>query len=197
MLESRVYEVLRISPLPQPCIIPRMNPHLFTRLADGLDAFAEWCGRALAWSTLGIVLVTFTVVVLRYAFNLGWIAMQESVIYLHAAVFMLGAAYTLKRDAHVRVDIFYRDMGVEAKAWVDLIGACLLLLPLCVFMLWASWDYVASSWALHEGSREAGGLPWVYVLKTAIPLMAMLLLLQGLSQLLRSLAVLLAPQERA
>lgn len=171
-----------------------MNLHPLTRIADALDTLAEWTGRTVAWLTLGIVLVTFAIVLLRYAFNLGWIAMQESVLYLHATVFMLGAAYTLKQGGHVRVDIFYREMSPAAKAWVDLFGAALLLLPLCVFMLWVSWDYVANAWSLHEGSREAGGLPWVYVLKTAIPVMAVLLILQGISQILRSLVTLLGEE---
>ena len=161
----------------------------FTRVADVLDRLAELSGRAIAWLTLGVVLVTFLVVLLRYAFNLGWIAMQESILYFHAAVFMLGAAYTLKRGGHVRVDIFYRGMSPRARAWVDLVGATMLLLPVCTFMLWISWDYVATSWSLLEGSREAGGLPGVFLLKTVIPVMAVLLMLQGASQVFRSLAV--------
>jgi TRAP-type mannitol/chloroaromatic compound transport system permease small subunit len=171
-----------------------MPRHHLTRLADALDALAEWTGRAVAWLTLGIVLITFTVVLLRYAFNLGWIAMQESVLYLHALVFMLGAAYTLKQEGHVRVDIFYRKLSPVGRAWVDLIGAVLLLLPVCVFLFWVSWDYVASAWSIREGSRDSGGLPWVYVLKTAIPLMAVLLILQGVSQLCRSLSRLLGEE---
>jgi TRAP-type mannitol/chloroaromatic compound transport system permease small subunit len=168
-----------------------MNTRPLLVLADRLDALAEWTGRAVAWLTLGIVLITFAVVLLRYAFNLGWIAMQESVLYLHALVFMLGAAYTLKRDGHVRVDIFYRKLSPEGRAWVDLCGALFLLLPMCVFLFWVSGDYVASAWSIREGSRDAGGLPWVYLLKTVIPLMAALLILQGISQVCRSLALLL------
>lgn len=171
-----------------------MNPRPLLTLADRIDTFSEWTGRTVSWLTLGIVLFTFAVVLLRYAFNLGWIAMQESVLYLHAVVFLLGAAYTLKQDGHVRVDIFYRGMSPVAKAWVDLFGATLLLLPVCVFIFWSSWDYVGNAWSLQEGSREAGGLPWVYVLKTAIPAMAVLLILQGVSQVLRSLAVLLGEE---
>jgi TRAP-type mannitol/chloroaromatic compound transport system permease small subunit len=164
-----------------------------SRFADRLDRFAQGTGRLVAWLTLGVVLITFAVVVLRYAFSLGWIAMQESVLYLHAAVFLLGAAYTLQQGGHVRVDIFYREMGPRARAWVDLLGALLLLLPVSGFILWVSWDYVAVSWSLREGSREAGGLPGVFVLKTAIPVAAVLLLVQGLAQASRSLAVLLEP----
>jgi TRAP-type mannitol/chloroaromatic compound transport system permease small subunit len=171
-----------------------MNTRPLLVLAERLDTLAEWTGRAVAWLTLGIVLITFAVVVLRYAFNLGWIAMQESVLYLHATVFMLGAAYTLKQGAHVRVDIFYRKLSPTARAWIDLCGVLFLLLPVCVFLFWVSGDYVASAWSYREGSREAGGLPWVYVLKTVIPLMAALLILQGVSQLCRSLAQLLGEE---
>ncbi len=152
-----------------------------------LEAIAEWSGRAVAWLTLGMVLVTFLVVLLRYAFDLGWIAMQESVTYMHAVVFMLGAAYTLKHDGHVRVDIFYRAFSPRTRAWVDLFGVLVLLLPTCGFILWIGWDYVASSWSVSEGSREAGGLPGVFLLKGLILLMPALLLLQGIASVLRDL----------
>jgi TRAP-type mannitol/chloroaromatic compound transport system permease small subunit len=168
-----------------------------SRLAGRLDQLSEWTGRSIAWLTLGMVIVTFTVVVLRYLFNIGWIAMQESVTYMHALVFMLGAAYTLRHDGHVRVDIFYQKFGPRGRAWVDLFGTLLLLMPVTLFITWISWEYVASSWALQEGSRETGGLPGVYLLKTAIPLMAVLMLLQGTSLALRSLLVLLGHEEDA
>ena len=159
------------------------------QLADRIERLSEWSGRAVSWLTLAMVLVTFLVVVLRYAFDLGWIALQESITWMHALVFLLGAAYTLRHDGHVRVDIFYRRRSPRGRAWTDLLGALLLLIPVCGFILWISWDYVAESWRLHEGSREAGGLPGVFLLKTAIPVMATLLLVQGLAQVLRSIAV--------
>jgi TRAP-type mannitol/chloroaromatic compound transport system permease small subunit len=164
------------------------------RLFDGLN---ERIGRAVAWLTLGMVLVTFAVVVLRYVFNVGWIAMQESVTYMHALVFLLGAAYTLRHDGHVRVDIFYRKMGPRAQAWVDLLGALLLLTPVCIAIIWVSWGYVASSWSLLEGSRETGGLPGVFLLKSTILAMAGLMILQGLSQAAHSALVLLGHPEYA
>ena len=163
-------------------------------LANRLDAFAEWTGRFVAWLALALVLVTFAVVVLRYVFQIGSIGLQESILYLHASLFLLTAAYTLKHDAHVRVDIFYRKFSVERKAWADLFGALFLLLPVCLFLFWVSWDYVAMAWSLHEGSREAGGLPYVYLLKTLIPVAIVLLSLQGISQVLHSLAILLGPE---
>jgi len=171
---------------------------LATRIITGIDTLNTWIGQTVAWLTLAMVLVTFLVVVLRYGFNMGWIALQESIFFMHAIVFLLGAAYTLKRDGHVRVDIFYRDMRPQTQAWVNLLGALLLLMPTCGFIFWVSWFYVAESWAVQEGSREAGGLPGVFLLKTTILIMAAQLLLQGIAQALRSVLTLAghAAQER-
>jgi len=159
-------------------------------IVQTIDRINDVIGRGIAWLTLVMVLVTFMVVVLRYTFSIGWIAMQESVIYLHALVFMLGAAYTLKQNTHVRVDIFYEKMSARTKAWVDLSGALLLLAPFCLFIIVISWNYVGLSWSLLEGSRDAGGLPAVFLLKTTIPVMAGLLMLQGIAQALRSILIL-------
>ncbi len=150
-------------------------------LCDAIDAFNERIGRITAWALLLMVGVTFLVVVLRYGFNFGRIALQESTTYLHAFVFMIAGAYTLKHNEHVRVDIFYQDMSPRNKAKVDLFGSVFLLLPFTLFILWVSFDYVLKSWQLLEQSREAGGLPFVYILKSFIPVMAGLLFLQALS----------------
>lgn len=158
------------------------------RLARFLDAFSDITGRTVAWLTAAMVLVTFLVVVLRYAFDWGSIGLQESVTYLHGMVFMLGAAYTLRHDGHVRVDIFYRKLSPKGQAMVNLLGSLLLLLPVCLYILVESWPYVVSSWDVHEGSREAGGLPGVFVLKSLIVLMPILLILQGLADALHALA---------
>jgi TRAP-type mannitol/chloroaromatic compound transport system permease small subunit len=147
-------------------------------------------GRSISWLTLLMVIITFLVVVLRYVFSSGWIAMQESIIYMHSIVFMLGVAFTLKQNGHVRVDIFYERMGPRSRAWVDLLGAIFLLMPFCLFIILISWNYVSLSWSLLEGSRDAGGLPAVFLLKTTIPVMAMLLMLQGVAQGLRSILLL-------
>ena len=160
-------------------------------IARRIDSLNETVGRAISWLTLTMVVVTFTVVVLRYLFNIGWIAMQESVTYMHAVVFMLGAAYTLKHSGHVRVDIIYRARSRRVQAWIDLVGALLLLLPVCLFIGWISWEYVAASWSVHETSQEAGGIPAVFLLKSVILVMAVLLILQGISQALTSLMELL------
>jgi TRAP-type mannitol/chloroaromatic compound transport system permease small subunit len=154
-----------------------------------LQSFSEWTGRVVAWLSLPMVILTFVIVVLRYAFDLGWIWMQESVVWMHAAVFMLAAAYTLKRDDHVRVDIFYRKMSIRRKALVDVLGTLLFLLPVSIFLIATSWDYVAVSWSIREGSREAGGLPFpcVPLLKSVIPLTAFLLMLQGVAIIIENL----------
>lgn len=152
------------------------------RVIDGFE-------RGVHFLTLLMVLVTFAVVVLRYGFDLGWIAMQESVSYLHAANFMLGAAFTLRHDAHVRVDIFYQKFGPRGRAWVDLLGTVLLLLPVCIFILVASRDYVREAWQLMEGSQEAGGIPAVWLLKSLLLAMPVLLILQGLAIAGRCLAI--------
>jgi TRAP-type mannitol/chloroaromatic compound transport system permease small subunit len=155
-------------------------------LIAALDGVNAWVGRVVAWLTLFMVLVTFLVVVLRYAFDMGWIAMQESVTYMHATLFMLGAAYTLQRDGHVRVDIFYQRLSRRGRAWVDLLGTLVLLVPVSVYIAWSGWDYVMDAWAIGEGSREAGGIPGVYILKTLILGMPFLVLLQGLAVTLRN-----------
>ena len=142
-----------------------------------------------------MVLVMFSVVILRYIFNEGSIALQESVTYMHAVVFMLGAAYTLKNDGHVRVDIFYSKMSDRNKAIVNFSGNLLLLLPVCIFIVWSSWDYVTESWRLKESSREAGGLPWIYLLKTSILIMAFLLILQALAGMMRNITHIINPAE--
>lgn len=159
----------------------------FTRLIDNLN---RYLGRILAWLTLAMVLVTFTVVVLRYGFNEGSIALQESVMYLHSFVFLGAAGYTLLYDNHVRVDIFYAKMSERGQAWVNLLGAIFLLLPTFGFIFWISWDYVGRSWALLEGSPEVGGLNLVYILKTAIPALAVVMTLQGLSQIAHNILIL-------
>lgn len=177
-------------------------------LHDRVSRVNAAIGRAVAWLTLAMVAITAGVVALRYGLGRGSIALQESVTYLHCMVFMLGAAMTLHQGGHVRVDILYRDWSARRRALVDLLGSLLLLAPFAVFTLWTSWDYVARSWAIRESSMEAGGIPAVYLLKSLIPIMAAMLLAQGLADALRNALVLagveptappqprLAPEER-
>ena len=156
----------------------------FQRSVQVIDSLNERVGRFVSWLTLALVLVTFCIVVLRYLFNLSWVMMQESIIYLHALIFMLGAAYTLKHEGHVRVDIIYQRCTPVVKAWIDLLGTLCLLLPVAGFILWISWEYVIDSWDILEGSRNSGGLPFVYLLKSCLLIMSGLLILQGLSLLM-------------
>jgi TRAP-type mannitol/chloroaromatic compound transport system permease small subunit len=155
-----------------------------------IDQFNDLLCKLVSWLTLLMVLLVFAIVVLRYGFNLGWIAMQESALYLHAVVFLLGAAHTLKADEHVRVDIFYRKASPRGQAWIDILGTMLLLIPVNLYILIVSWNYAAKSWELLEGSGEAGGLPLVFVLKSLIPLFALTMLLQGIAQILTKMPLL-------
>lgn len=154
-------------------------------LIDNIERFIDWSGRAVSWLTLLMVIVTFIVVVLRYVFDIGWIALQESITYMHAMVFLVGASWAMQHDAHVRVDIFYSRFSTRTKAWVDLFGSLLLLLPVMIFIAWISWEYVIDSWEVLEGSREAGGLPAVFLLKSLIVVLAIMLILQALVQIMR------------
>ena len=136
--------------------------------AAAIDSLNLRIGHAIAWLTLSMVLVQFTVVVLRYVFGLGFIWMQEGILYLHGTMFMVGASYALLRDGHVRVDVFYRDASSRFKAWVDLLGSLFLLIPVCGLIFWSSWPYVKMSWIALEGSMETSGIQAIFLLKTVI-----------------------------
>ena len=164
-------------------------------VAEKIDNFTEKLGRGSAWLSLAMVLVTLLIVVLRYMFQVGSIALQESIMYINALVFSLGAAYTLKEQGHVRVDIFYSKFSPRAKAVVDIVGVCLFLFLTLGFIAWSSWDYVAVSWRIRESSTEASGLPIVYLLKSTIFLLVGLLALQGVSELIKSVRVLVAGEK--
>ncbi len=155
-----------------------------------IDAINEFVGRTVSWLTLAMVLVTFLVAVLRYGFNWGLVWIQESYVWMHGIVFMLGAGYTLLHEGHVRIDILYRSASPRYKAWVDLLGSIFLLLPVVVTVFIVSWPYVMESWAKLEESREAGGLPGLFLLKTVILLFCVLVGLQGVSLALRSWRIL-------
>jgi TRAP-type mannitol/chloroaromatic compound transport system permease small subunit len=161
-------------------------------IADAIDRLNSTIGRSAAWLCLAVVMIQFAVVVLRYVFGIGSIWLQESIVYSHAALFQLAAAWTLRNNGHVRVDIFYSSASPRAKAAVDLLGACFLLIPFAGAILYFSLPYVARSWSIFEGSRETSGLPLVFLLKTLIPVFAAMLILQGLSQAIRAYGVLSA-----
>lgn len=170
-------------------------------LIRGLEAVTEMTGRCTSWLAPLMVLATCAVVVLRYVLGQGSVALQESVTYMHAALFLLGAGYALKHQHHVRVDIFYRRFSPVGRHWVDALGGLVFLLPLAVFTGWISKDFVLSAWRIREQSADAGGLAWVYLLKTLIPAFALSLLVQVLAETLRHLLALMgyritSPEDR-
>lgn len=154
-----------------------------------LDALSMRVGKAVAWLTFAMVAITFVIVVMRYVFGAGLIWMQQALTWMHAVVFMLGAAYTLQADEHVRIDIFYRTMNERRRAWVNLAGVVLFVFPFCGYLLYVSLSYVGAAWTIGEVSRDAGGLPYpaIPLLKSMLLLMPLAVSLQGLSILLRSL----------
>jgi TRAP-type mannitol/chloroaromatic compound transport system permease small subunit len=164
------------------------------RVASAIDRAIAAIGRAATWCCFYVVIAEFAVVVMRYAIGIGSIKLQESVLYAHSALFMLAAAWTLQVDGHVRVDIFYAQARPHVRALIDLIGALLFLLPFAGVLLVLSVPYVERSWGILEHSREASGLPFVYLLKTLIPLFAVLIGLQGVAQVLRASLVLAGPR---
>ncbi len=164
---------------------------MFNKIICGAEAISTVVGKFVAWFTLLMMLLTCFIVVARYGFGMGSIAIQESVLYLHAMVFMLGAAYTFKDDEHVRVDVFYREFSPRKKAWVNIFGGLFFLLPFCGYTAYMSIDYVAASWRVLETSQEPGGLPFIYLLKTLIPIMMGMLIIQGVADILKNLGVVL------
>jgi TRAP-type mannitol/chloroaromatic compound transport system permease small subunit len=151
------------------------------RAAAALDGVVRGVGETARWAALAMVVVQFAVVVLRYVFGTSWIWLQELIVYFHAGLFMLGAAYTLQVDQHVRVDVVYARLGERARAWIDLAGTLLLLVPACLVIIAFSWRFTWRSWSILEGPLSVGGIPAAFLLKTLVPLFALLLLLQGVS----------------
>ena len=159
------------------------------RLLDGLS---QRLSHIIGWLPLLMALLTVLVVVLRYGFGIGAIAAQESVIYLHGTLFMLGASCTLQMGGHVRVDVLYQQFSARARAWIDALGHVIFTLPLCALVGFSSQDYVVESWVARETSPEPGGIPAVFILKTLLPVMAMLLALQALSEIIKALKILVS-----
>jgi len=156
------------------------------RIANYIDRISDWLGRGVAWVALAMVLMMVSIVILRYLFQFGSIAMQESIMYMNALIFAMGAGYTLKEKGHVRVDILYSRLAPQRRALIDLLGTALFLVPSMLAIIWLSWDYVGLSWRLREASPESSGLPLVYLLKSAILLLAVLLLVQGVAELIKN-----------
>lgn len=159
---------------------------LLQTVVDKIDFINLSLCKLVSWFTLLMVVTTLLIVILRYGFSIGWIAMQESVIYLHAMVFLLGSAHTLRVNEHVRVDIFYRRFTAKKQAMVDIFGSLFLLMPVNIFVFVISYEYVARSWSIFEASQEAGGIPAVFFLKTLILIFAFIMVLQGIAEVIRN-----------
>lgn len=160
------------------------------RIIRAIEWLNEHVGRTVAWLTLTMVVTTFAVAVLRYGFSMGWVWLQESYVWMHGTIIMMAAGYTLLHDGHVRVDIFYRAASMRTKAWVNIIGTTAFLFPTLAVVAWVTTPYVLLSWERWETSREAGGMVGLFLLKTTMAGFFILMALQGLAMLLRSVLVL-------
>lgn len=150
-----------------------------------IDKLNKKIAELSAWFSLLLVIMTSTVVILRYVFDIGFIALQELILYLHAAMFLLGSAYTLSQDGHVRVDVFYSRFNARKQALVNLAGCLLMLLPMCCCILYYSLPFAWDSWQILEGSVSSTGLPLVFIFKSLIPLFASLMILQTIAQIIK------------
>ncbi|NPA95458.1 MAG: TRAP transporter small permease subunit [Thermodesulfobacteria bacterium] len=166
-------------------------PRLFKLIIHHIDALNERVGKAVSWLTLLLVLLVTLDVILRYGFNISFVAFEEMEWHLYALIFLLGAGYTLRHNGHVRVDVIYQRLPKRIRALINVIGVLLFLFPGCYLVIKTSIPFVLSSWAVHEGSADPGGLPARYILKAAIPLAFCLLAIQGLSMFLKNLCILM------
>ena len=167
------------------------------RIALCIDCLNEWAGRAFSWLALFMVLMMATNVLMRYAFSAGMPWQQEIVRFGHGILFLGGAAYALKHEALVRVDVLYQGMCERKAAWVNIVGTFLFLFPFCFALIYFSIDYITASWAILEGSPEYKGMPGVFVFKSFIWVAGGLLALQGLSQVVHAIGVLRGEEHQA
>ncbi len=156
-------------------------------LASWLTLFNTVTGKFAAWLVLFMTLMQFVVVIMRYVFAYGSIQMQESIWYMHGLLFMLGAGYTLAKEGHVRLDVFYREAAERTKAKINLVGSVIFLLPFCIVNFDFAWSLVMNSWAVREGSTETVGLPYIYLFKTVILVFSVLLAMEGVSLAIKSI----------
>ena len=174
-----------------------MPSNVYKNLIDFGDSSIERLGNVLNVLMIALVCVVIVVVVGRYFFEIGSVALQELTTYLHATIFMLGIAYTLKHDGHVRVDIFYRNFSKRSQALINVIGGLVFILPISIFIGWSSWEYVLASWSIMETSTENNGLPFTYLLKTVMLIMPFLLAIQGFITVKKNLIVLYRSTSKA
>ncbi len=163
---------------------------VLSTIVKAVDGLNERIGRVTSWLVLSMVINTFLVATLRYGFDIGWVWLQELYVWMHGTIIMVAAGYTLLHDGHVRVDIVYQAISRRAQAWVNLIGTIFLLFPTLGAVIWVAWSYVMLSWQRLETSREAGGMPGLFLWKTTMLVFCALLFLQGVALICRSLLVL-------
>jgi TRAP-type mannitol/chloroaromatic compound transport system permease small subunit len=169
--------------------------NILKTLSRWIDNLNEWIGRGVGWVTLGLVVVVFADVLMRYLFNTSFVFTQELEWHLFGFIFLMGAGYTLLHDGHVRVDIIYQRLGFKGRAWVNLCGVILFLIPGCLMVITTSWKFAANSFAMLEGSPDPGGIPLRFIIKGCIPMGFTLLMLQGLSLGVQSLMQLLGIEQ--
>jgi TRAP-type mannitol/chloroaromatic compound transport system permease small subunit len=160
---------------------------LLKSICAWIDAVNDWVGRAVSWTTLLLVLVTFIDVVMRYFFNTSYVFTQELEWHVFAFIFLMGAGYTLKNEGHVRVEVFYGKLSPKGRAWVNLIGVLFFLIPSCLVFIKTSIPFVMNSFHVMEGSPDPGGIPLRFLIKSCIPIGYTLILLQGISLGINSL----------
>lgn len=166
------------------------GPAMLRRTVHLIEGLNEAVGRVVSWLVALMVLTTFAVAVLRYGFRVGWVAMQESYVWMHATVFLVASGYTLRHDGHVRIDLIYGTLSARGKAWVNLLGVLFLLMPTLILVWWVAYPYVQLSWRRFEGSGDVGGLPGLFLLKSTILVFVVLLGLQGIALAIRSYFIL-------
>ena len=167
--------------------------HLLNQLSVRLEQFSERTGMLVSWLVLAMVLLVSYDVAMRYFFQSGSVALQEMEWHLFSLIFLIGAAYTLKHDDHVRLDLFYKSkfMDDRRRAWIDLFGSIFLLIPFCILIILSAWPFVYQSYIHLAGSPDHGGLPYRWILKASIPLGFTFLLLQGVSDIVKNLSTVL------
>lgn len=161
---------------------------MLEKVASRLERINEWVGKAAAWLSLFMILITFAVVIMRYVFSFGRVWIQEIVIYMHAILFLTTAGYTLLKNSQVRVDVLFQRLSRRSKAWIDLLGSIVFLVPTCICLAWFSWPFVRDSWQVFEGSKDGGGLEAIFILKSFILVFCLLLFLQAAASVCRSIS---------
>ncbi len=162
---------------------------LIARSIRALEALSNGAGHLCALLTILVVVAVFGLALARYAFGSGSVALQDATQWLHAAAVLLGLAYALRCDSHVRVDVLSQGWSKSRRAKFELFGTIFFLLPFCFFLIYISWGYVSASWQMHERSANTGGLPGLYLVKSLLPLAALLLGIQGIAGGLRAWSI--------